>query len=140
MARLMVRLGSVLMLILALAACGDDTTTPTTPTTPTTVTETFSGTVNQNGAVTHTFTTTTSGTVTATLTTLGPDSTFVMGMSIGTWNGANCQLVLTNDSATQGTVITGGTSALGTFCVRAYDVGNITAGNPFTYEITVTHP
>src|SRR5690349_19928982 len=110
MVRLMVRLGSVLMLILALAACGNDTTTPTTPTT---VTETFSGTVNQNGAVTHTFTTTTSGTVTATLTTLGPDSTFVMGMSIGTWNGANCQLVLTNDSATQGTVITGGTSALG---------------------------
>lgn len=141
MARLIVRFGSVLLLSLVLVSCGNDTpTTPTNPSAPTTVTETFSGTVNQNGAVTHTFTTTTSGTVTATLTTLGPDSTFVIGMSLGTWNGATCQIVLANDQSTQGTVITGGVSALGSLCVRAYDVGNITAATPFTYQITVVHP
>jgi len=140
MARLMVRLGSVLMLSLALVSCGDDTTTPTTPTTPTTITETFSGTVNQNGAITHTFSSTTSGAVSATLTTLGPDSTAILGMSLGTWNGATCAVVLANDKATQGTVITGGVSAFGNLCVRAYDVGNITPSTPFTYEITVVHP
>lgn len=145
---MIVRLGSVLMLSLAMLACGDDT--PTAPTTPAAactvndrsgcVVETFTGSVNQNGAITHTFMTTTSGTVSATLTTLGPDSTFVMGMALGTWNGSSCQLVLTNDQSTQGTVLIGGASALGTFCVRAYDVGNIRPGTPFSYEITVAHP
>ena len=78
--------------------------------------------------------------MTATLTTLGPDNTLVMGMALGTWNGTTCQIVLANDTATQGTIITGGVSSFGSLCVRAYDVGNITAAQPFTYEITVVHP
>ena len=124
------------------AACdsGDDPGIPTAPTRPPDVTETFSGSVNQNGAITHTFSTTTSGTISATLTALGPDSTQVLGMSLGTLAGTQCQTVLSNDRSTQGTVITGGVSALGSLCVRAYDVGTITAAAPFTYEITVVHP
>jgi hypothetical protein len=124
------------------AACdsGDDPGLPTAPTPPPTVTETFSGTVAQNGAVTHNFSTTTSGTVSATLTTLAPDSAQIIGMSLGTWNGTVCAIVLANDRSTQGTVITGGVSALGQLCVRAYDVGNITAARPFSYEITIVHP
>jgi hypothetical protein len=123
------------------AACdsGDDPGLPTAPTRPPDVTETFSGSVNQNGAATHNFGVTASGTVTATLTTLGPDSAQVIGMSLGTWNGAVCAIVLANDRSTQGTVITGGVSSLGQLCVRAYDVGTITAAEPFTYEITVVH-
>ena len=122
-----------------LAACSDDPTTPTTPTAPPLVTQTFSGTVNKNGAVTHNFTTEASGTVTATLTTLAPDSTLVIGMSLGTWNGSTCALIITKDDATQGTVVTGGVSSLGSLCVRIYDsMGNIT--DPVAYEITVVHP
>jgi hypothetical protein len=146
MLRLIVRLLSVLTLGLCLGACdsGNDAGVPTAPTPSPPVTETFSGTVNRNGGVTHNFTTSASGTVTATLTTLGPDSTATLGMSLGTVsaavNGTTCQAVLTNDQSTQGTIITGGVSALGSLCVRAYDTGAITAGTPFTYEITIVHP
>jgi hypothetical protein len=76
--------------------------------------------------------------VTATLTTLEPDSSLVVGLSLGTWNGQVCQIVLANDSATQGTVITGAVSSFGSLCVRIYDVGNLTG--PINYEITVVHP
>lgn len=124
-------------LVGVLAACSDDPTTPTNPTPPPTVTETFSGRVNRNGAVTHNFTTEASGTVTVTLTTLGPDSALIVGMSLGTWNGSTCTLIITKDDATQGTIVTGGVSSLGSLCVRIYDVGNIV--DPITYEITVVH-
>ena len=127
--------------VLALAACGDDDlfNAPTAPSGPApTVTETFSGSINRNGAATHTFTTQASGTVTATLTTVTPDSELIVGFSVGTWNGTLCQIVLANDQAKQAAVVTGGVSALGSLCVRIYDVGNIT--DPISYEITVVHP
>jgi hypothetical protein len=135
----LIRHVTFLVLVLALASCGEDEpTTPTAPTPPPTVTETFSGAVNRNGAVTHTFTTQASGTVTATLTALAPNSELIVGMSLGTWNGSVCQIVLANDNAKQASVVTGGVSSLGSLCVRIYDVGNI--ADPITYEITVVHP
>lgn len=137
--RLIVPALAALTLSLALAACGsDEPTTPTTPTTPTAVTETYADTLGRNGARTHNFSSAASGTVTATLTTLGPDSALVIGFSLGTWNGSSCQIVLAKDDATQGTVLTGGVSSFGSLCVRIYDVGNIIV--PINYEITVVHP
>jgi hypothetical protein len=134
----LIRYLMLVALIGVLTACSDDPITPTTPTPRPMVTETFSGTVNRNGAVTHNFTTEASGTVTVTLTTLGPNSALVVGMSLGTSNGSTCTLVITKDDATQGTVVNGGVSSLGSVCVRIYDVGNIV--DPITYEITVVHP
>jgi hypothetical protein len=130
----------VIALSLGLAACSDDT--PTAPNSPTPVpptVRTFEGTVNPNGAVTHDFATAASGTVTATLTTLTPEG-LVIGLSLGTWNGSFCQVVLAKDSATQGAVVTGNVSALGNLCVRVYDVGNVKAAEPATYLLTVEHP
>ena len=130
---------AVLILALAAGACDDDDNNiPTAPTPPPAVTETFADSIGRNGARTHSFSSQASGTVTVTLTTLAPDSTMKVGLSLGTWNGANCQLVITNDSATQGAVVTGGVSSFGSLCARIYDVGNIT--DPITYEITVVHP
>jgi len=150
MLRLSVRLLSALTLVLPLVACnsGNDPGIPTAPSTPGCsltnvsgcVTDTFAGSVNQNGAVTHSFSSMASGTLTATLSVLGPDSTQVMGMSVGTLSGGTCTTVLSNDRSTQGTIITGGVSSLAQLCVRAYDIGTITAAEPFTYEITVVHP
>ncbi len=58
------------------AACSSDTTTtPTTPTTPTTITETFSGTLTLNGAVTFPFVATTAGSANATIKALEPTAT-----------------------------------------------------------------
>ena len=121
-------------------AC-DDNTTPTTPTNPTapveTTTETFSGDLTVNGARTFAFGSQ-AGTVTATLTSLGPDSTLAVGFSLGTWSGSVCTIVLANDNALQGTIVIGAAGSISTLCVRIYDVGNLTETLPFL--ITVEHP
>lgn len=126
-----------LAIALAAAACGDDT--PTTPTVPTPValTDTFSGSLNQNGAATHPFLVGSSGAINTTLTTVGPDSAVVVGMSLGTWNGNACQIVLAKDNAVQGSTVLGAATSAGNFCVRIYDVGNLTG--PITYQIDVQH-
>jgi hypothetical protein len=119
--------------------CGSTAATTTTTTTPaTTTTEMFISSVNVNGAATYAFTATTAGTVTATLTTVGPDNTVTIGLALGTWNGTACQLILTNDAAVQGAVITGSVSGTGSLCVRVYDVGKLTAAA--TFEVDIVHP
>jgi hypothetical protein len=118
-------------------ACGSSTT-PTTPT-PTQVTDTLTGTVTQNGANTQTFTANAGGTVTATLTDLQPVDTVTIGFSIGTTIGTICQATLANDAATKGFSFTATAATAGTYCVRVYDVGNVTADTPVNYTVTVVH-
>ena len=123
---------------LGAGACSDETT-PTTPTTaPATVTDTFSGTLTKNGAQSYQFITAASGTVTAIVSGIAPDTTLIVGLSLGTWNGNQCQVVLSKDNATLASYVSGTASASGTLCVRIYDVGNI--ADPITYEIQVNHP
>ena len=121
-------------------ACDDDRTptTPTDPSAPAIVTETFVDTLNPNGGRSHSFSTEASGIVTATLISIAPDSTTRVGLAIGTWNGLACKIEIANDNAAQGITVTGSASALGSFCVRIYDIGQLT-GN-ITYEIRLTHP
>lgn len=138
MHRPMLRVFIPLLVSVMAAACGDDdVTTPTGPTAPATVTETFSGTLDRNGATTHSFTTD-GGTVTATLTTVSPDSETVVGVSLGTWNGLACQIVIANDRATQGTVVIALASGSGNLCVRVYDATGLIQAT--SYEVQVVHP
>jgi len=119
-------------------ACGNNTT-PTAPTDPTLTTEEFSGTVTVNGAVTHNFYSTSTGSVTATLTALAPESTTTIGLSLGTWNGASCAVVIANDQAVLTSIVTGTVSTIGgSLCVRVYDVGAMT--EPTDYTVSVVHP
>ncbi|MGH8638567.1 MAG: hypothetical protein ACREUZ_15630 [Burkholderiales bacterium] len=136
------KLLGALLLSCALAGCDDEPTTPTNPTPANPVTDTFSGTVTQNGAGTHNFAVSTGGAVTATLKTIGTDNTLVVGLSLGNWNStaSSCSIVLANDAATGGAVLTGTMTASGTLCVRIYDVGNITGGSPASYSVEVVHP
>jgi len=114
-------------------------TIPSTSTTPApTTTDTFQGTLNPNGARTFSFSTQAAGAITATLTSVTPDSTTTVGMALGTWNGTACQVILANDSAVQGTVLIGASTAAGSLCVRIYDVGNLTANEDFA--VAVVHP
>jgi hypothetical protein len=132
------RLVMVGALALGAAACDDEVpTAPNNPGNP--VTETFSGSVTQNGAQTHSFSTATSGTVTATLKEVAPSADLVIGFSLGNWNGTSCQIVVAKDAATVGAVVTGTMSGTGTLCVRVYDVGNIST-TPATYTVEVVHP
>jgi hypothetical protein len=133
-------LGSFL-LALAATGCGDDTpTSPDNPDDPVLVTETFSGTLTRNGAVTHDFDTSGPGEMSATITALSPDQNAIVGFAIGLWNGTVCDLSrgLIRDQASTTTVIYGSVNARGSLCVRIYDVGRL--DNPTDYEITVTHP
>jgi hypothetical protein len=132
-----------LLLVLALGAgpavACNDSTTPTTPTDPTTTTtETFSGTITVNGAITHVFSVTQRGSVSATLTSVGPDATLTIGVSLGTWNGTTCQIILANDQTAVGSGAAGTVSGVGNLCLRVYDVGKLTA--PATYSVDVVHP
>ena len=120
-------------------ACGDaEVATPTSPTTPTTTTETFSDNLTPSGAKTFPFEAL-AGTVTATLTSLGPDSTLSIGMSLGTWSGTVCQIVLRNDNAVQGSVVTGTVSAAGNLCLSVYDAAGQLV-EPIAFVVTVVHP
>lgn len=111
---------------------------PTTPD-PVIVTETFSGTLTRNGAATHQFFTAATGTITATLTSLGEAPPERVGFSMGTMSGSTCSIVLANDQAVVTSVLTGTVSTLqGALCVRIYDVGKLS--DPVDYVFTVTHP
>lgn len=122
-------------------ACSNNTTNTTSPSAPTTTnTQTFSGTLTTNGAVTHQFTAASAGTVTASLTTLSAASaTQTVSLAIGTWNGTVCQIILANDSAAQGATVTGSVSTASNLCVRIADANGSIPG-PAPYTITVTHP
>ena len=124
----------------AVAGCDNDVEnqTPTQP--PPTTTETFQGSVNVNGAATHTFDVAVAGAVTATLTEVTPDPAIAIGFALGTWNASSsiCQQVIPNDAALQGQILTGSASGRGTLCVRLFDNGKLTGA--LSYTVSVTHP
>ncbi len=103
---------------------GEISNFPTTPD-PVVVTETFSGTININGAATHAVFTSATGTVSATLTSLGENAPSKIGFSMGTLSSiGTCTVVLVNDSSVVNTSLSGTVSTLGgSLCVRVYDVG-----------------
>jgi hypothetical protein len=115
-------------------ACDDESGTPIDPSpTPSPITETFSGTVTVNGAVTFPFSTNTAGAVTATIVALTDGA--AVGFSIGTSTGTTCETSLSNDFAGFGSVIFGAVQSSGTLCLRVYDVGKNTAPVNFTVEV-----
>ena len=108
---------------------------PTQPT-PVAVTETFNGTLTVNGAQTHSFAVDRAGTVSAQLKTLS-DQAATLGVSLGTWNGAACQIIISNTAAVLNTTVTGTAQSAGQFCVWLNDVGKLTAAS--TTPMDVTH-
>jgi ABC-type nitrate/sulfonate/bicarbonate transport system permease component len=130
----------VLVLPLAVSAMACESAIDNLPTTPdpVTVTETFTGSININGAATHNVFTGATGVVQATLTSLGENPPSKIGFSMGTLSGSTCSLVLTNDNAVVTSVLTGTVANLnGSLCVRVYDVGALTESVEYTF--TVTH-
>lgn len=143
MRRLSTRVNPALLALVLpamLAAGCDSTTTPTNSDTsvqPVSITETFQGTVAVNGAATFSFGVNAVGTVTATYKSISPTSGATMGLALGIWNGASCGIVIANDNAIINSTVIGNASAAGTLCVRAYDVGRLSATQ--TVELSITH-
>ena len=118
------------------AACDDNSIVVPIGPTPVQQTETFSGTLTINGGLTFSFTSN-RGAVTATLSTVSPDSAVVLGMSLGVWNGITCAATLPNDQAVQGSTIYGTVNTTGALCVRLYDVGKM--ADSLDFEVKVIH-
>ena len=141
-----VGVAAVLGVALAASACSDNTLSQlaaSSTTTPNPQTELFTGTLSQNGAFQHIFTTTTLGAVTVSITGLSPNSSQIVGLSLGVWTGSQCSTSpqtggASNDTATTGSSITLNATAGGNLCARLYDVGFVT--QPVLYTITITHP
>jgi hypothetical protein len=130
------------------AACGDSTdgstTLPTTSSsTATASTETFTGTVGQNGTAIHPFTVKNYGySVLAGFTSLSPSTVTSLGMGIGAWDSATstCGLNMTQlDAAKAGSTAISGTASNGNYCIRVYDGGNVPADTTVTYTLQVQH-
>jgi hypothetical protein len=124
----------------ATIACDDAGPTTPTDTTPvaTPFTETFSGTLPKNGALTFPFNAEAAGTATATLAAVGPDNTVPLGFAMGTWNGVTCHTVLANDNALEFAQVVGSVGSSGSLCLRIYDIGRVATSATFT--LTVVHP
>ena len=100
----------------------------------------FTGTLNMNGAASFPFTAAAAGTITATLTTVAPDATVPIGLSLGSWTGTSCQISIANDAATQSAIVTGTVTAAASLCARVYDTGKVTAAQPVSFTVTIVHP
>jgi hypothetical protein len=140
------RRSSVLFLsrtaLLALALVGpgcDNGPGAATPPTPVFVTETFTGTVELNGAISHGFTVSSGGPTTAEITALDPSGAFI-GFQLGTWSGVVCTAVLSNDAGTLASVLKANTQSAASLCVRMHDPNGTLTANPVTYSVKVLHP
>lgn len=147
MRRSLLHASLAVILAAGLAGCDNIDESPFQPPPPNWVTTTLTGAVALRGAETKTFDVAPTGqtvNITATITGITrqdeqePEEPIIVGMSLGTWNGAICQVVLVNDNAFAGTTIVGQVSGFGTLCVRVYDVGQLEA--PINYTIDVAHP
>lgn len=124
---------------LVTAGCDNEVENATGPAPPNpTTTDTFTGSINVNGAQTHTFPVVASGSVTLTLSEVLPDPAIAVGLTLGTWNGISCASVIANDNAIQGNAVIGGVTGAGTLCARIHDVGKLTES--LDYRLTVVHP
>jgi len=143
----------LLVAVAAIASACDDNnnvSTPTGPTTPPTVIqETFKGTLFKNAAYTHPFAVTAAGNVSvfllASADPANPDNNAIrIGVSLGTWNGTSCAIVIASDNIMpvnadtplQGQLL-GQATAAGNLCVRVYDVGFVPGAA--TYELLIDH-
>jgi hypothetical protein len=112
-------------------------TTPVlTPGTPTT--ETFASVLADRGFTSHAFVAETAGTISVTLTSVGPPSVPI-GLGVGI-RGTSVPCILNTALTTQG----GAAPQLavsvdrGFYCVQVYDIGTLTA--PTSFSTTITRP
>ena len=129
---------AVLALALVGSACDNGPGTPTVPN-PILVTETFTGTITLNGGVNHSFNASTAGPTTAEITAIDPTGSFI-GFQMGTWSGAVCTAVLSNEAGTLASVLSAATQSPASLCVRVHDPNGTLVDKTVAYTVTVKHP
>ena len=128
------------LIALALFAAACDNGPEVTPgPTPVPVTDTFTGTITLNGAMSHGFAVSRAGAVRATITAIDPSGSF-LGFQLGTWSGVVCTAVLSNDAGTLSSVLSANTQSAASLCVKLHDPNGILTDKTVTYTVTVEHP
>lgn len=126
---------SLILLVSGTIACGSTTTTPSTDVSRTAI---FASRLQEKGSAWRTFQVVTAGQVTLQLTSL-TQTDAVMRLGLGTVSGTNCAVNQSVDTAASSTTnapqITA-TLAVGTYCVRVADIGNLTTIYDFSVLIT----
>jgi hypothetical protein len=132
---------AIVLAALALTSAGcNNAATATSPTTTSPVTETFNGQFLPRGSAARDFTAAAAGTVSITLTQIGPpaDLAVILGVGIPQSNGSGCHLtqtVLTGASSTPQITVP---VEAGTYCVRLDDPGTMAGQAAFT--VTIVRP
>ena len=140
--------GVVAAAAVACSSTSPSTTTTTVGTTTTTTTisstanEIFTGLVGVQGSSFYSFTVAQAGAVSVTLASLtsgtpGPASAAVMGLGIGVPSGTDCAMTDSINAAPSLTVQLTLSKGVGTYCVRIFDVGQLTG--PMNFAIRIVH-
>lgn len=125
--------------LLAAAGC-DDATTATSPTVTSPVTELFSGQFMPGGTAAHAFTAASAGTVSITLSQLGPQAGLVVGLGIGIpqSNGSGCLMTQIMEAGAATSPQLTVQVDQGSYCVRLHDLGTLASQVAFT--VTIVRP
>jgi hypothetical protein len=134
------RLSCLLPLVFALAASACGSGAPLSPSDLAllTTTDTFSGTLAVGATAVHPFVGKTAGTITLTITAIGPDSSTRLGLGLGAWDGASCTVQVSATDAAVSTPYQASISGPGNFCVSLAAPGTLVTDT--TYTVQVTHP
>lgn len=133
-----------LLLLWPLAACDNGPTDPTTSdstsasTSASPVTETWATQLAVNGTTSRTFNAAKAGTASVTLASVGGSTTQKVGFGIGIPDalGAGCLFTRSLEAAAGAQIST--PVDFGTYCVRVYDLGTLTATTGIT--VTIVRP
>lgn len=132
------RLAIVAALALTATSCSTDVVP--TAATPDTTTDVFSTQLGIGGSATRSFKVRTTGTVSVTLTSVGPPNTVAVGVGVGipqaTGSGCNLTRSAVTTASTDPQITL--TADAGTYCVRVYDAGSLTGD--VVFSVSVLHP
>jgi hypothetical protein len=106
-----------------------------------TVTEEFNGRLAVGGYSFYSFTTTQTGTIALTLTSVGGQgvpTTAWLGLGIGVPNAEDCPTSASVNTQPGSSAQTSGSYNAGVYCARVYDIGNLAA--PANFTVTITRP
>jgi hypothetical protein len=127
----------VVLAAMMFAGCGDDNSTPTTPSnTSKIVTEDWSSAVAPGGASTRSFTVTSAGTISVTLT--GAGATLGLGVGLPRTTGGGCRLGVAVIASAGGSPQISEQADAGQYCVQVYDLGTLT--DPVGFSLKIEHP
>jgi hypothetical protein len=116
-------------------ACGSSTTAPALIATINYVSR-----IQEHGSAWRSFPVTTAGDVLVQLTSV-TQTDAIMGLGLGTVNGSDCAVTQSVQTAANGTTSSPQITTsvpVGTYCVKLYDIGNLTTIVDFS--ITITKP